>query len=97
MKNRITISIKDFVPNVLVANDINNTIVEAFHKRRKGLGLSRQKLAFRSGVKYATIRRFEQTGDISLKHLLLLAQALDCLYEFTTLFPLFIKSSRPER
>ncbi len=42
-------------------------------------------LAERSGVSLATLRRFERTGLISLKHLLLLVFALGRLDEFWNL------------
>ncbi|HDZ11497.1 MAG TPA: XRE family transcriptional regulator, partial [Bacteroidetes bacterium] len=43
-------------------------------------------LADRAGVSLASLRRFEQTGQISLKNLLLLAFALGRLDNFASLF-----------
>jgi transcriptional regulator with XRE-family HTH domain len=50
------------------------------------MGYTQHELAQRSGVSYASVKRFEQTGDISLVHLLKLANVLNRLIEFDTLF-----------
>jgi transcriptional regulator with XRE-family HTH domain len=50
------------------------------------MGYTQHELAQRSGVSYASVKRFEQTGDISLVHLLKLANVLNRLLEFDTLF-----------
>lgn len=54
--------------------------------RRLELNLTQEGLAARAGLKFATYRRFEQTGEISLKGLLQIAFALNTLSEFETLF-----------
>ena len=61
-------------------------VVERFKKRRKELGISQKKLSTRSGVSYASIRRFESTGEISFSSLIKLANAIDCLNDFEALF-----------
>lgn len=61
-------------------------VVERFKKRRKELGISQKKLSIRSGVSYASIRRFESTGEISFSSLIKLANAIDCLNDFEALF-----------
>lgn len=43
-------------------------------------------LAERSGVSIASLRRFEQTGLISLQNLLRLSCALGCLDDFNSIF-----------
>lgn len=50
------------------------------------MGYTQHELAQRSGVSYASVKRFEQTGDISLVHLLKLANVLNRLTEFDALF-----------
>ncbi len=52
-------------------------------KRRK---ISQKKLAVISGVKYASIRRFEKTGDISFKSLVKIALALQLYDDLNNLF-----------
>ena len=54
--------------------------------RRLELNLTQEGLASRAGVKFATYRRFEQTGEISLRGLLQIGFALNYLDEFNTLF-----------
>lgn len=54
--------------------------------RRLELDLTQEGLATRAGIKFATYRRFEQTGEISLRGLLQIAFALDALADFNTLF-----------
>ena len=44
-------------------------------KRRKWLNYSREKASDISGVPAATIRKFENTGDISFRQFLMLLQA----------------------
>jgi len=54
--------------------------------RRLELNLTQEGLAARAGIRFATYRRFEQTGEISLKGLLRIGFALNALAEFDTLF-----------
>ena len=44
-------------------------------KRRKWLNYSREKASELSGVPQSTIRKFEETGDISFRQFLMLLQA----------------------
>lgn len=62
-------------------------IVGRVKEKRKKLKLTQQDLASRSGVSYASIRRFEASGEISFSSLLKIANALGCLAEFNLLFP----------
>jgi HTH-type transcriptional regulator/antitoxin HipB len=52
---------------------------------RVGLGLKQTTLADRAGVTLASLRRFEQTGEVSLKHLMRICHALGRLDEFEAL------------
>ncbi len=67
-------------------NDVAMQIAERVKARRLELNLTQEGLATRAGVKFATYRRFEQTGDISLRGLLQIGFALNALAEFETLF-----------
>ncbi|MDH5326659.1 MAG: helix-turn-helix domain-containing protein [Gammaproteobacteria bacterium] len=49
---------------------------------------SRAYLADQSGVTEATIKRFENTGQITIENILLLAMAMQCQQDFLKLFPL---------
>ena len=77
--------IGDFVPTVTEKATIEN-LVERFKARRKERKLSQKVLAQSSGVSYASIKRFEQTGEISLRSLVKLANAIGCLSDFEELF-----------
>ena len=63
-----------------------NKVVDRMKVRRHAMKISQQELAKRSGVSYASIRRFETTGEIAFLSLLKIALALDCLEDFTSLF-----------
>ncbi len=52
---------------------------------RKQAGFSQSELAQRSGVSLGSLKRFEQTGQISLESLLQLADVLNRLNDFETL------------
>ncbi len=83
MKNKFDIS--DFV-NVVTEQSIMQDLVERFRKRRKESGLTQKELSLKSGVSYGSIRRFESTGDISLKSLIKLSSAIHCLENFNELY-----------
>ena len=65
---------------------VTEQLVEREKLRRKKMHLSQRDLANKSGVSYASIRRFENIGEISLNSLLKIANALDCLEEFNSVF-----------
>jgi len=75
----INIAIK--TPNSL-AKIISNNVRTC----RKKQNLSRQRLSDISGVSFGSIRRFEETGEISLKSLLKIAVVLECTDDFEQLF-----------
>ncbi len=77
--------IGDFVPTLTEKSTIDG-LVERFKARRKERKLSQKALTQASGVSYASIRRFEQTGEISLRSLIKLANAIGCLSDFEELF-----------
>ena len=72
--------------NVANPSDIALQIAARVKARRLELNLTQEGLASRAGVKFATYRRFEQTGEISLRGLLQVGFALNCLDEFDDLF-----------
>ena len=77
--------IADFVKTQTIQS-VKEQLVEREKQRRKKLHLSQRDLANKSGVSYASIRRFENIGEISLNSLLKIANALDCLEEFNSVF-----------
>lgn len=77
--------IADFVKTQTIQT-VTEQLVEREKQRRKKMHLSQRDLANKSGVSYASIRRFESIGEISLNSLLKIANALDCLEEFNSVF-----------
>lgn len=65
---------------------ITNTIAQKVRQNRLELNLTQKALATRAGVSFGSLRRFENTGEISLKSLILIAIALDATSEFDALF-----------
>ena len=72
--------------NTLTEQSVVNGIVERAKKKRKQMKISQKELSQKSGVTYASIRRFETTGEISLTSLLKIAHVLDALKDFENLF-----------
>lgn len=72
--------------NVSSPSDIALQIAARVKVRRLELDLTQEGLAARAGVKFATYRRFEQTGKISLRGLLQVGFALNALSDFDALF-----------
>lgn len=77
--------ISDFV-NVRTPEKTIYDLVLRFKERRKEAGFSQRELSKRTGVSYASIRRFETKGEISFHSLILLANALDLLDDFYKVF-----------
>lgn len=65
--------------------DTQRQLAAAVRERRKGRQLSRADLARASTVPASTIKRFETTGEISLRQFLLLWHCLDGLSGLTAL------------
>lgn len=69
-------------------NEILKEIAVRERKKRKYYGLTQEQLAKKSGVSFGSVKRFENTGEISLKSLLKIAFILDSQTEFDKLFEL---------
>ncbi|MBU1020488.1 MAG: helix-turn-helix domain-containing protein [Firmicutes bacterium] len=83
MKNKYDIG--DFVPTI-TEQSVKNEIVKRFKIRRKEFGITQRELSERSGVSYASIRRFETSGEISLHALLRISVVIDCLEDFNGIY-----------
>lgn len=77
--------IADFIKTQTLQT-VTEQLVEREKQRRKKMHLSQKDLANKSGVSYASIRRFESIGEISLNSFLKVANALDCLEDFNLIF-----------
>lgn len=69
-----------------MAEELNQKLAERVRSIRRRRSISQQKLADMSGVSYGSIKRFEQTGQISLLSLTRIAMALDIAGELRNLF-----------
>ena len=67
-------------------NEINTELAKRSASLRKRKKLSQSELAKRSGVSFGSVKRFEQTGEISLASLTKIAIALEVETELDTLF-----------
>lgn len=67
-------------------DDIIRTVAANLRAKRKARRLSMRALADISGVSQGSIKRFESTGEISLKSLVKIADVLDCSDAFKELF-----------
>jgi ribosome-binding protein aMBF1 (putative translation factor) len=65
--------------SLITANDVQQQLAQAVRKKRKQLKLSRDALAKKSTVPASTIKKFETTGQISLRQFILLWQCVDSL------------------
>ena len=83
MNNNFDIS--GFV-DVLTTEKVKSDLVHNVKLRRKEAGLTQRALADKAMVSYASIRRFELTGEISFSALLRIAEVLDALGDFDKLF-----------
>lgn len=65
--------------------EVQSAIAERFRARRLAMNLTQRELAARSGVSWASLKRFERQGLIALDSLLKLALVLECLDDFDRL------------
>jgi len=63
-------------------NDIMEDLRDRFKTYRKSLNISQQELSLSSDVSLGSLKRFEQSGKISIQSLLKLAFVLGCLDDF---------------
>ena len=68
------------------ADEIIWEVANNTKRLRKRLKISRQKLSEMSGVSYGSIKRFEETGNISLLSLTKIAMALDASGDVKKIF-----------
>ncbi|MHB8810418.1 MAG: helix-turn-helix domain-containing protein [Desulfobulbaceae bacterium] len=76
------------LPALLTPVEAQLQLAGRFKVLRLAAGYKRSTLAERAGVGEVSLKRFESTGEISLKSLLRLSHALGRLREFDALFHL---------
>ena len=74
-----------------------STVAEQFAKTRKKAGITQRKLAETSGVSLGSIRRFEQTGDVSLSSFQKLLTAIGKEDALDTIFAKFEDQKVPKQ
>lgn len=67
-------------------SQVQTELAERFKKLRKSKKIAQSELANKSGVSLGSIKRFEQSGQISLESLLKLAHLFDRLDDFDAVF-----------
>jgi transcriptional regulator with XRE-family HTH domain len=73
---------------MMTPEEMRKAIASRARDLRLELNLSQQTLSEKSGVSYGSLKKFEQTGQISLESLLKLAVILGCMDDFKALFAL---------
>lgn len=76
----------DFLFNETTPGDINKKIAERIRAIRKRRKLSQKELGEKSGVSLGSVKRFEQSGEISLLSLTKIAIAFEIDDEMKNLF-----------
>lgn len=76
----------DFLFNEITPGDINKKIAERIRAIRKRRKISQKELGEKSGVSLGSVKRFEQSGEISLLSLTKIAIALEIDDEMKNLF-----------
>jgi len=66
---------------------------DRFKERRLTLRYTQNSLAQMTGVSLGSIKRFESSGEISLKSFLKLSVTLECLDDFDSIAPLDIEDN----
>lgn len=69
-----------------IPTQVQMELAERFKKLRKINKMAQSELANKSSVSLGSLKRFEQTGQISLESLLKLAHLFDRLDDFDALF-----------
>lgn len=72
--------------NLKYPEEIARDIANAEKEKRKKRKLTQEELSARAGVTLSSLRRFEQTGEISFVSLLKIAAVLDETDKFAELF-----------
>ncbi len=72
--------------NMMTTSEMQKVIATRARDLRLELNLSQQTLSEKSGVSYGSLKKFEQTGQISLESLLKLSVILGSMDDFNALF-----------
>ncbi len=70
-------------------------IRDQFKQRRLSIGYTQVSLSEKSGVSLGSIKRFEKSGEISLKSLLKLSVPLECIDDLTSVAKNSLENTQP--
>ncbi len=76
----------EFILDAFNPASILKGIAIRLRERRLELNLTQKGLASKAGVSLGTLKRFENSYEISLKHLIMIALVLDSTEDFEQLF-----------
>ena len=79
--------IDNMISKYKLPSEIQRSLSSSFRTARKSRKHSRKEASIRSGVPEATIRRFEDSGEISLRQFLMLCDAYGSPKATDSLFP----------
>ena len=80
------LSINNFIFNKKTPREINKSIAERLRSIRRRRKISQKRLSEKSGVSLGSVKRFENSGEISLILLTKIAAALELEGELERLF-----------
>ncbi len=80
------LSMNDFVFNIKTPQEVEELVASRIRMIRKRKKMSQVKLSEKSGVSLGSVKRFENTGDISFKSLIKISIALGIENELIDLF-----------
>jgi len=78
-------------------SEVSKDLAQRHKLLRKKLRLSQKEMAERSGVSLGSLKRFENTGKISLDALLKLAHLVGRLKDFDTIFHINDEQNKVEK
>ncbi len=76
----------DFIFNIKTPQEVEELVASRIRMIRKRKKMSQVKLSEKSGVSLGSVKRFENTGDISFKSLIKISIALGIENELIDLF-----------
>ena len=76
-----------YLNHIKLPSEISKALANRVKQTRIRRSITQEELAERSGVSFGSVKRFEQTGEISLKHLIMISKVLRSSPEFDLLFP----------
>lgn len=77
-----------YLNHIKSPSEISKALANRVKQTRIRRSITQEELAERSGVSFGSVKRFEQTGEISLKHLILISKVLRSSEQWDELFSL---------